>query len=116
MPRACPSRPSPPRFRTCPAPTPRFPDAHPRLPLAPARGARAAGPRVAPSPFSLGSSQPRPRHPHPACLSHPRRALFPTSQPTPAPTWFKSSHKTLSASPARPLGAAAAADWLIPRS
>lgn len=60
MQRARPRRPGPSRFRTCPAPTTRFPAAEPPPSLATARGAGVAGPRVrllhlsSPSPSSRG--------------------------------------------------------------
>lgn len=54
--------------------------------------------------------------PPPASLSHRRRPPFPAAQPTLALTWFKSSHKTRTASRVRPLGAASTSHWLSPRS
>ena len=127
--RACPRRPGPrpgrprgrgepavPHLPRRPAPTPFFPAAE--APAgAPARGWRGRGAwrlHLSSSvPFSRGRGA---LTPPPASLSHRRRPPFPAAQPTLALTWFKSSHKTRTASRVRPLGAASTGHWLSPRS
>lgn len=105
-----------------PPPRPDTPLPGRRPPGAPRPGLRrdtgAAGPRT--RRLHLSSSSPLSRGlgaltPPPASLSHRRRPPFSAAQPTLALTWFKSSHKTRTASRARPLGAASAAHWLSPR-
>lgn len=104
-----------------PAPAPSSPAPDPRAPVSPGlrRCQRAAGPRA--QRFHLSSPSPRSRGrgaltPPPASLSHRRQPPFPAAQATPALTWFKSSHKTRTASRTRPLGAASAAHWLRHKS
>lgn len=78
-------------------------------------GDTAAG--SAPSSFFLVSPQPRPRRSYPAsCLPESPAAAAVSSRPALALTWFKSSHKTRTASRVRPLGAASAPHWPSPRS
>ena len=99
-----------------PAPTPFYSAAEPQP--APRRGGGGAA-GLAPSPFFLRSPQPRPRRSYPASrLPESPATATVSSRPADSSslTWFKSSHKTRTASRARPLGAASIAHWLSPRS
>jgi hypothetical protein len=104
-----------------PLPRPRTPLPGLRTPGEPRPGLRksagATGPRVRRLHHSSSSPRGRGRGaltPPPASLSHPQRPPpFPAAQPSLALTWFKSSHKTRTASWARPHGAASADHWLI---
>lgn len=115
MQRARPRRPGPSRFRTCPAPTTRFPAADPPPSLAAACSAGMAGPLASftflPPPPVVEAVALLPRLPE-----SPAAAADSSRQPTQALTWFTSSHKTRTASQTRPLGAASAVHWLRPRS
>lgn len=116
MQRARPRRPGPSRFRTCPAPTTRFPAAEPPPSLATAavQGWQGRGfacfTFLPPLPVVEAAAL-LPRLPE-----SPAAAADSSRQPTQDLTWFTSSHKTRTASQTRPLGAASAVHWLRPRS